>query len=76
MAVQSFDYDKCVLIFMKSSLNERLASRALVIFGSLIAEFMSSVLVSSVQIPTSMSNTGGTWDNAKKDISTSEHTAC
>ena len=33
----------------------------------------SSVLVSSVPLPTSMSNTGGTWDNAKKDISTSEH---
>ena len=33
----------------------------------------SSVLVSSVQLPTSMSNTGGTRDNAKKDISTSEH---
>ena len=78
------DYDKCISIFMKSSLNERLASEALVIFGSLIAEFMfgkvscagflsSSVLVSSVQLPTSMSDTGGIWDNAKKDISTSEH---
>ena len=33
----------------------------------------SSVLVSSVQLLTSMSNTGGTWDNAEKDISTSEH---
>ena len=33
----------------------------------------SSVLVSSVQLPTSMINSGGTWDNAKKDISTSEH---
>ena len=32
----------------------------------------SSVLVSSVQLPTSMSNFGGTWDNAEKDISTSE----
>ena len=31
---------KCILVSMKSSLNERLASRALVIFGSLIAEFM------------------------------------
>ena len=34
------DYDKCILISMESSLNERLASRALVILGSLIAEFM------------------------------------
>ena len=69
---------------MESSLNERVASGALVIFSSLIAEFLfgklscagflsSSVLVSSVQLPTSMSNTGGIWDNAKKDISTSEH---
>ena len=32
----------------------------------------SSVLVSSVQLPTSMSKFGGTWDNAEKDISTSE----
>ena len=31
------DYDKCFLISMKSSLDERLASRALGIFGSLIA---------------------------------------
>ena len=35
-----FDYDKCILISMESSLNERLTSRALVIFGSLIVEFM------------------------------------
>ena len=28
--------------------------------------------MSSVQLPTSMSNTGGTWDNAKKDTSTSK----
>ena len=34
------DYDKCILISMESSLNERLASEALVIFGSLTAEFM------------------------------------
>ena len=43
--------DKCILIFMESSLNERLATEALVILGS-------------VQLPTSMSNTGGTWDQA------------
>ena len=34
------DYDKCILISMESSLNERLASEALVILGSLIAEFV------------------------------------
>ena len=65
-------------------MNEVLASRALVIFSSLVAAgffrnvvlcgfLQSSVLVSSVQLPTSMSNNGRTWDNAKKDISSSEH---
>ena len=34
------DYDKCISTSMESSLNERLASEALVILGSLIAEFM------------------------------------
>ena len=34
------DHDKCILISMESSLNERLASEALVILGSLIAEYM------------------------------------
>ena len=34
------DCDKCILISMKSSLNERLASGALVILGCLIAETM------------------------------------
>ena len=34
------DCDKCIWISMESSLNERLASEALVILGSLIAEFM------------------------------------
>ena len=34
------DCDKCISIPMESSLNERLASEALVILGSLIAEFM------------------------------------
>ena len=45
------------------------------VFGEVsCAGFLSSsVLVSSVQLPTSMSNTGGTWDNAKKDFSRSEH---
>ena len=41
--------------------------------GDLCGFLSSSVFVSSVQHPTSMSNTGGTLDNAKKDLSTSEH---
>ena len=39
------DYDKCILISMESSLNERLASGALVIFSSLVAGFLFGKLV-------------------------------
>ena len=34
--------------------------------GVLCGFLSSSVLVSSVQLPTSMSNTGGIWDNEEK----------
>ena len=41
--------------------------------GVLCGFLSSSILVSSVQLPTTMSDTGGIWDNAKKGICTSEH---
>jgi len=76
------DYEKCILISTKASLNEMLAPGALVILSPLIAGFLfgkltcagllSGALVSSVQLAISMSNTGGAWDNAKKYISAGE----
>merc|ERR1712064_94783 len=63
------DYEKCILISTKASLNEMLAPGALVILSPLIAGFLfgkltcagllSGALVSSVQLAISMSNTGG-----------------
>jgi len=76
------DYEKCILISTKASLNEMLAPGALVILSPLVAGFLfgkltcagllSGALVSSVQLAISMSNTGGAWDNAKKYISAGE----
>merc|ERR1712211_154094 len=73
------DYEKCILISTKASLNEMLAPGALVILSPLIAGFLfgkltcagllSGALVSSIQLAISMSNTGGAWVNAKKYIS-------
>ena len=39
------DYDKCMLIPMESSLNERLASGALVILSPLVAGFLFGKLI-------------------------------
>merc|ERR1711972_1270872 len=72
------DYDKCIAISTKSSLNEMIAPGALVIGSPLLAGtlfgcqavcgLLTGSLVSSVQLAVSMSNSGGAWDNCKKYI--------
>jgi len=72
------DYDRCISISTKSSLEEMIAPGALVILSPLIAGTLFGVqavfglltgsLVSSVQLAISMSNSGGAWDNCKKYI--------
>jgi inorganic pyrophosphatase len=72
------DYAKCVAISTQASLGEMIAPGALVILAPLITGTFFGVyavyglltggLLSGVQLATSMSNTGGAWDNAKKLI--------
>ena len=70
------DYQRCIEIATKQSLNEMIAPGALVIctpilvgmlFGvEAVAGLLTGAISSSVQMAISMSNTGGAWDNAKK----------
>lgn len=72
------DYHRCISISTEASLREMIAPGLLVILSPLIggvafgknctAGMLSGALVSGVQLATSMSNTGGAWDNAKKYI--------
>ena len=72
------DYARCVAISTEASLAEMIAPGALVILAPLITGTFFGVyavyglltggLLSGVQLATSMSNTGGAWDNAKKLI--------
>jgi inorganic pyrophosphatase len=76
------DYARCVAISTQASLGEMIAPGALVILAPLITGTFFGVyavygllaggLLSGVQLATSMSNTGGAWDNAKKLIGKSE----
>ena len=75
------DYARCVEISTQASLAEMIAPGALVILAPLITGTFFGVyavyglltggLLSGVQMATSMSNTGGAWDNAKKLIGAS-----
>jgi inorganic pyrophosphatase len=79
------DYARCVKISTEASLQEMIAPGALVILSPLvIGTFfgvyavygtLTGALLSGVQLATSMSNTGGAWDNAKKYIGASEKTS-
>ena len=72
------DYARCVAISTQASLAEMIAPGALVILAPLLTGTFFGVyavyglltggLLSGVQLATSMSNTGGAWDNAKKLI--------
>jgi len=70
------DYQACIEIATRQSLQEMIAPGALVIctpilvgmlFGvEAVAGLLTGAISSSVQLAISMSNTGGAWDNAKK----------
>lgn len=72
------DYDACIAISTKASLQEMVAPGAMVIFTPLLVGICFGVqavsgllvgsLIASVQLAVSMSNSGGAWDNAKKYI--------
>ena len=72
------DYDRCVAISTTASLKEMIAPGILVMLAPLVTGTLFGVLavyglltgaiLSGVQMATSMSNTGGAWDNAKKYI--------
>jgi inorganic pyrophosphatase len=72
------DYDGCIRISTDASLKKMIAPGALVIGSPLVAGFvfgpkatagvLAGAIVSGVQVAISASNTGGAWDNAKKEV--------
>lgn len=72
------DYDRCIAISTKASLQKMILPGVLVIgspfvvgvlFGhEAVSGLLAGIIVSGVQIAISFSNTGGAWDNAKKYI--------
>jgi inorganic pyrophosphatase len=72
------DYDECIKISTNSSLKEMIAPGILVLgspiltgflFGpQAVAGLLAGAIVSGVQVAISASNTGGAWDNCKKEI--------
>jgi inorganic pyrophosphatase len=72
------DYDGCISISTEASLRKMVAPGALVLGSPLLAGFLfgpsavagllAGSIVSGVQVAISASNTGGAWDNCKKEI--------
>merc|ERR1711998_207906 len=72
------DYDGCIKISTDASLKKMVAPGALVLGSPLAAGFLfgpdavagllAGAIVSGVQVAISASNTGGAWDNAKKEV--------
>jgi Na+/H+-translocating membrane pyrophosphatase len=72
------DYDGCIKISTDASLERMVAPGALVILSPLVAGFLfgpmavagllAGAIVSGIQVAISASNTGGAWDNAKKEV--------
>jgi H(+)-translocating pyrophosphatase len=72
------DYDGCIRISTEASLKKMIAPGALVIGTPIILGFvfgpnavsgvLAGSIVSGVQVAISASNTGGAWDNAKKQV--------
>lgn len=72
------DYDGCIQISTEASLKMMVAPGALVLGSPLVAGFvfgpaataglLAGTIVSGVQVAISASNTGGAWDNAKKEV--------
>jgi len=71
------DYEGCIKISTEASLKKMVAPGALVLGSPLLAGFLfgppavagllAGAIVSGVQVAISASNTGGAWDNAKKE---------
>lgn len=72
------DYQKCIGVSTDQSLKLMIAPGILVIGSPLLAGFvfgpdatagvLAGIIVSGVQVAISASNTGGAWDNAKKEV--------
>jgi Na+/H+-translocating membrane pyrophosphatase len=72
------DYDGCISISTEASLRMMIAPGVLVIASPLVAGFLwgpdatagllAGAIVSGVQVAISASNTGGAWDNCKKEV--------
>lgn len=72
------NYDGCIQISTKASLQMMVAPGALVLLSPLITGFffgpkavaglLAGIIVSGIQVAISASNTGGAWDNCKKQI--------
>ena len=72
------DYDECIKISTEASLKKMIAPGILVIGSPLLAGFLfgpqavagllAGSIVSGVQVAISASNTGGAWDNCKKEV--------
>jgi len=72
------DYDGCIAISTQASLRMMIAPGALVLGSPLLAGFLfgpmavagllAGSITSGVQVAISASNTGGAWDNCKKEI--------
>jgi len=72
------DYDGCISISTEASLKMMVLPGALVIISPLLAGFLfgpmatagllAGAIVSGVQVAISASNTGGAWDNCKKEV--------
>ena len=72
------NYDGCIKISTEASLKMMIAPGILVlgtpllagfVFGpSAVAGILAGAIVSGVQVAISASNTGGAWDNAKKEV--------
>lgn len=75
---ESPDYHGCIAISTKYSLKYMILPGLLVIFSPLVAGFLwgpaavsgllAGIIVSGIQVAISASNTGGAWDNCKKEI--------
>merc|ERR1712127_12022 len=72
------NYQKCISISTQASLKMMIAPGALVLLSPLVAGFvfgpqavaglLAGIIVSGIQVAISASNTGGAWDNCKKEI--------
>merc|ERR1711990_199838 len=72
------DYEGCIRISTQASLKKMVAPGCLVIGSPLLAGFifgpnatagvLAGAIVSGVQVAISQSNSGGAWDNAKKEV--------